>query len=172
MSNKPGDKFGRLTLLSQAVSGIGNRTRWLCRCECGMEKIIRQSTLRNGATRSCGCLSAEMTRRRSVIHGHSQRTPEYNVWSSMIQRCENENSEYYEYYGGRGIAVCSSWHTFVNFLSYLKATIGLRPSSDHSIDRINNDGNYEPGNVRWSTIQEQNINRRSWIKNKKVLVGV
>jgi len=104
--------------------------------------------------------------RHYSLHGYNRnnkdRRPEYSVWNHMIQHCENKNDQRYRYYGGRGISVHPSWHKFVNFLSYLQSTIGLRPSPKHSIDRINNDGSYVPGNIRWATKQEQNRNRRQW----------
>jgi hypothetical protein len=98
-----------------------------------------------------------------MIHGHDTRqgaSSEYRAWHSMIQRCENKNDKGYKNYGGRNIKVHPPWHNFVNFL----ADNGFKPSSKHSLDRINNDGNYEPGNVRWATPKEQAINKRTTVK--------
>lgn len=94
----------------------------------------------------------------NLRHGHARTahtTPEHNAWGNMLARCRVQKNRMFKYYGGRGIKVCDRWHEFENFL----ADMGLRPSAKHSIDRINNDGNYEPGNCRWATREQQSFNR-------------
>lgn len=123
---------------------------WLCKCDCGAEAIISASVLSYGKQQSCGCL-------RRVKKHEMYGSPTYTSWDSMIQRCTNPKSPGYEYYGGRGIKIFPPWMDFMKF----HADMGTRPSVNYSIDRINSDGNYEPGNCRWATKQEQSSNRRA-----------
>lgn len=163
-----GERFGRWTVIAQARSDQRSHKKWLCRCDCGTKKVVYQYNLNSHASCSCGCLKDELTIMRSTIHGYGTRqgrSPEYRVWIEIRQRCENKDNKHYKNYGGRGIKVCESWRrSFTIFLSYLQNTIGLRPSPDHSIDRIDNNGNYEPWNVRWATYKEQSRNTRRTIK--------
>lgn len=124
-----------------------------CRCDCGAEKTVAGNTLRLGDARSCGCLIVD-TQTKHGMYG----TPTYGSWSRMIARCTNPKSNRYKYYGGRDIKVCERWMLFVNFY----ADMGMRPSTKHSIDRIDNDGDYEPRNCRWATAKEQSANKRHW----------
>lgn len=140
----PGQRFGRLTVLSIAPH-IGERRALKLQCDCGTKCIKTVISLTTGATRSCGCLFIESLNNRRT-HGWS-RTPTYNVWCGMIKRCENRRSKSYPNYGGRGINVCERWHKFENFL----ADMGERPGDNYELDRIDNDGNYRPGNVRWTS---------------------
>lgn len=150
-----GLRFGRLLVLAREGSAQ-RRAMWRCQCDCGNSALVPSGELTRGKTKSCGCWRREaptITKRR---HGYA-RTPLYNVWRGMLNRCENVNQPHYERYGGRGIRVCERWHDFVNFL----ADMGDRPSPQHSLERIDNNGHYEPGNVRWATASEQRRNART-----------
>lgn len=155
--NLTGRVFGKLTILCAAPS-IGNCARWFAFCECGKGTVTRASNLLAGRVNSCGCL------KRAVVHGHAKRrnkTPEYFIWVEMRQRCRNPNHEMWRFYGGRGISVSPRWNSFQRFIE----DIGPRPTSRHTIDRYpDNDGNYEPGNVRWATSKQQASNTRRNIR--------
>ena|SRR5688572_24668095 len=143
-----GKTFGKLTVVS-LFSTYPAITKYNCICECGKRKVVQGSALTSGHTKTCGC--------SKITHGMSY-TPTYQIWQSMIQRCTNPNALNYKYYGGRGITVCERWMKFENFLE----DMGERPAPDLSLDRINNDGNYEPSNCEWTFLEIQNSNRRSW----------
>jgi hypothetical protein len=150
-------RFGRLVVLREAGRDVHGCAVWLCRCDCGgPEKRVRAPNLKSGRTRSCGCLLSEARRsgRQNLRHGRS-KTTEYIIWLGMRARCYNVKGRPFKWYGGRGITVCERWrYSFENFF----ADMGPRPSPEHSIDRIDNDGNYEPGNCRWAlwSVQVQN----------------
>jgi hypothetical protein len=151
-----GKVFGDLTVVTRAESAKGGEARWLCQCSCGGSTTATSSNLRRGQTVSCGCAVAKFNRAFRTTHG-GRNTPEYEIWRSMIKRCENPNHHAYARYGGRGINVHPEWRT--SFAAFLR-DVGRRPSQDLSLDRINNDGDYEPGNVRWATAKQQANNRR------------
>lgn len=164
--------YGRLTGVGFAGYGKRKQLMWLWRCSCGTYKIIRASHVKDGTTRSCGCLQREEWQARVTTHGAARlgnTTPEFRACGSMKGRCDNPNDAHYHNYGGRGITVCEYLRTFEGFF----ASVGLRPTPQHSIDRINNDtGNYSCGeceqcianswplNVRWATKREQGRNTR------------
>jgi len=162
-----GKRFGRLTVLCMEEHTIGKPVRWKCQCDCGNITFPQTTPLYSGRTKSCGCFKRDL----KFKHGYAakgNRTPEYRAWYHIIQRCGKENSQGYDDYGARGISVCDRWkESYSNFLE----DMGERPSPKHSIERLNNDGNYEPSNCKWATTQEQARNRRSK-KNKTGTIGV
>jgi len=183
-----GEKFGRLTvvgLIGFQKSGSRMRPRFLCQCDCGGEHTALAPSLRGGWVKSCGCLAKECGRLSfekylkgrkpappaNKTHGMSHR-PEHNAWNGMKQRCSNPKNKRYPIYGGRGITVCQRWRD--SFEAFY-ADMGPRPSDGHSIDRINPDGNYEPGNCRWATLEEQANNKRDnhyiWHEGRRVTLS-
>jgi hypothetical protein len=162
----PGQRFGRLTVIGEAESlFLGSRRirRFKCLCDCGNETtVLRDLVLRKGrGTKSCGCLAIEIARVVKRKHGHRSKaytSPTYDSWQSMLDRTRAKSGDHYLHYVLRGITVCERWHIFENFL----ADMGPRPDGK-TIDRINNDGNYEPGNCKWSTAREQRSNQRPYV---------
>lgn len=158
-----GKVFGRLTVVKPSnKKNTTGEYYWICKCECGNTHKTVGRNLKDGATKSCGCLNVE-TREKHGMH----KSEEYRIWQGILDRCYNKNrSEYYRY-GGRGIKVCRRWRTGENnehpFLCFL-ADMGERPSKEHSVDRINNSGNYTPSNCKWATKFAQERNKRTNIK--------
>lgn len=150
-----GKTYGLLTVVGRDLTDLRKDPRWICRCQCGTVKSLFGIQLKAGKTTSCGCKLAEQARLRATTHGKT-RTPEHRSWVSMNSRCNNKNHHAYPEYGGRGVRVCEKWKSFETFL----ADMGPRPTPDHTLDRMNNDGNYEPENCRWATKLEQRLNRR------------
>jgi hypothetical protein len=148
-------RFGRLLVLEPRGQSFGGE-KWQCICDCGNELVTRTGNLQTGCARSCGCYSVDINRELKTVHGMSF-TPEHNTWQGMIGRCSNEYDLNYRNYGERGIRVCARWlDGFQNFFD----DMGPRPSPEHSLDRINVNGDYSPENCRWATKTEQNRNKR------------
>lgn len=163
VQNITGQRFGRWTVLQfhdsikyNYLTSSSTVTRWLCRCDCGNEKVVRGQSLKNGRSVSCRCYQREFQRARQTKHGQVN-SPEYTAWAHMVDRCDNPKNPAYKNYGGRGITVCERWRTAANFL----ADIGPRPTERHSLERINNDFGYSPSNCRWATPKEQCNNKRT-----------
>ena len=156
--NITGQRFGRLLVIEQSFDRPSSFARWLCRCDCGSTTVVFSISLRSGRTRSCGCLHSETARKQMTTHGKTH-TQVYEAWHNMWQRCTNKNYPGWKYYGGRGINAFEEWRPFEAFHAYVG-----EPPPGTSLDRINNDGNYEPGNVRWATQSQQLANRRRYNK--------
>jgi len=149
-----GHRFGMLTVLAPSPRFDRGVVFWVCECDCGNISHVVGCKLLSGATRACGCRKG-----RAITHGHVRRhrpSSEYRAWRSMRSRCATSSNASFRLYGGRGIAVCERWMSFENFF----ADMGKKPSRRHSLDRIDSNGNYEPGNCRWATSAAQQQNRR------------
>jgi hypothetical protein len=156
-----GHRFGRLTVLEIAHKEkrpAGSRVFWRCLCDCGKESAVAGDKLKSGHSTSCGCIAREILAKRCIIHGHSyvgKRNPTYTSWANMLQRCQNPKHPKYLGWGGRGITVCERWQTYQSFLD----DMGERPPG-LTLDRIEVNGPYAPGNCRWASALEQRLNQR------------
>lgn len=157
-----GARVGRLQVLRCAGRNRQGNYQWVCQCDCGRQVTVSGGHLtRSVPTLSCGCLAVDTARRTKTKHGHAasgRETPEYLTWRAMLQRCYCRTHHAFDQYGGRGIGVCSRWRR--SFEAFL-ADMGRKPGPTYSIDRIENDRGYEPGNCRWATKTEQARNRRT-----------
>jgi ribosomal protein S27E len=164
MKNKrdlTGQKFGNLTVVEEAGRSKNNTILWKCKCDCGNETISFSTSLRNGDAKSCGCIRIE----KSTKHGLYKHKLT-SVWYDMMHRCYDKKNKHYKDYGGRGINVCEKWHSIESFIDDMNDTYVEHKANNETtqIDRINNDGNYEPNNCRWATSYENNSNTRNMVK--------
>jgi len=170
-----GQTFGQLSVVDEA-----GRDRWgarlcLCQCVCGATRIVSYTSLKRGHSKSCGCVGLAKLVAMARTHGDStigdgrRRVPEYSSWENMISRCHRPTNKDYKHYGGRGIYVCQAWRdSYTAFLAH----IGRKPTPKHTVERIDNDRGYEPGNVRWATMKEQHQNKRpSLRRNARVAIS-
>jgi hypothetical protein len=156
--------FGQLLVMKRAPNDASGNTCWECQCSCGNIVTIVTYSLKNGNTKSCGCLRNKITGNKFRTHGMTG-TSEHNIWRNMLTRCTNPDTPAFKNYGGRGITICDEWkNDFMAFYNY----IGPRPYPNYTVDRIDNDGNYEPGNVRWATRYEQANNSRN---NRRITIN-
>ncbi len=161
-----GQRFGNLTAI-QPLPPLHGKSIWHFKCDCGKDISARLAHVCSGSTKSCGCYLKQWAINKFTKHARSHTT-EYNIWSSIKQRCTNQKHKYYEHYGGRGIRICKEWeHSFENFLR----DVGPRPKG-LTLDRINNNGNYEPTNCRWASYKEQRANSRPVIACKARLLAL
>ena len=161
---KEGERYGRLTIIREVEpAGSSNKRvrRFLCRCDCGNEIICRLPNLKSGTTKSCGCYRKFVSSNRRDCH-HLQNTRIYRIWCGMKRRCYNKHNEHFDRYGGRGIIVCDEWKT--DFMNFYDWAMSNGYDDKLSIDRINNEGNYEPSNCRWANQKQQIVNSTATIK--------
>ena len=151
-----GNKYGRLTAIKRVHKDGFNRVCWLSKCDCGNELIVTSDNLRNGHTKSCGCLKEETSRKLLTTHGLSE-TRMYKIYKDMKTRTTNKNCPEYKNYGGRGIKICDEWLSDFRKFYYWSINNGYK--DELTIDRIDVNGNYEPSNCRWTTQKVQQNNR-------------
>ena len=162
-----GQRFGRWTVICRAgIDDAGKNSTWLCRCDCGNEKIVSKVSLKNGSSKSCGCYNSELSKQRiKVLHvQHRDEYPKidrlYSIWRKMRNRCLNPLNSEFKNYGGRGIDICSEWDNFYEFQEWA-LNAGYGPTL--TLDRIDVNGDYGPENCRWVSIRRQQRNKRKTI---------
>lgn len=165
-----GKRFGKLTVIHTSGERRRGQIVWVCKCDCGIVKNIPSYSLTSGGVVSCGCHGRAILGINTTTHGKSN-SPEHRTWKGLRMRCNNPKNPKFPRYGGRGIKVCERWNEFENFM----ADMGVKPGPCHSIHRINNDGNYEPSNCKWSEKVEQanntSANRNITFENRTMTLA-
>ena len=156
---KEGDVFHYLTVIKRVENANNGHSRWLCKCKCGNETVVMSSHLIGGKIKSCGCWWEERKHEYRKIHGHSHKERLYNIWLGMKNRCYTKSHIRYSDYGGRGITVCAEWKQ--DYSAFRSWAIQNGYADYLTIDRIDNNGNYEPSNCRWVSMHEQCRNQRT-----------
>lgn len=154
-----GEKFNKLRVVELSHRDKSGKIHWTCLCDCGNITAVYGGHLKSERTKSCGCIKVELLQNtKPGIKHNLSNTSEYNIWHSMKKRCYDPNNQSYKNYGGRGITVCNEW---INDFKQFFKDMGPRSSPQHSINRKNNNDNYKPDNCEWSTLEEQNNNKRT-----------
>lgn len=159
-------EFGRLVVICPIKERKNERFAWLCRCNCGNLVEIRSNSLHSGNTKSCGCLQREGVRLANTTHGEASNgnvTRPYSIWENIRQRCLNPNAPAYKHYGARGVTICNEWE---NYLAFKKWALSNGYEDNLTIDRINNNGNYEPDNCRWITQSENSKRPKTTLRHQ------
>lgn len=160
-----GQRFGRLTAIEPCGYTQSKRIAWKCQCDCGREAIVASDKLISGHTQSCGCLVSDVVTKRNKANSKPRNERLYRIYYGMMSRCNNKKYDAYQHYGARGIRVCDEWNG--HFYDFEKWALLNGYEDDLTLDRIDNDGNYEPSNCRWTTMKVQSNNRHpaGWHKN-------
>ena len=156
-----GQRFGNFVVKSPFIYSDKKHKKFVCICDCGEEKVVREDHIKAGFSKSCGCLRKKILSKLHTKHGQrvgGRRTIYAILFDNIVERCENKNCKSYKNYGGRGISISDEFRDSKTFIKYILETLGPRPEN-HSIDRINPNGNYERGNLRWATAKEQQWNK-------------
>ena len=160
-----GKRFGKLEARFPAYRGKSNNMYWYCQCDCGNGCFVNSQNLKSGKTKSCGCLRSEKASESNKHRGHDiprKNNRIYRIYQGMKTRCYNKTDKHYLYYGARGISICYEWLN--SFEAFENWALQNGYSETLTIDRIDNDGNYEPTNCRWATTATQNANKRHKVK--------